>query len=107
MVASPTPTVPISSDSTSWMSRPLPRVLDRQAATIHPAVPPPAMTTRRTGRRPGVTDSVFMSASAFESVEKRLAHVTRAVFGQRRHGAARVRRDVAGGGVGVAEHVVV
>jgi hypothetical protein len=49
MVASPTPTVPISSDSISWMSSSGPRLLDSPAATIQPAVPPPAMTTRRTG----------------------------------------------------------
>ena len=48
MVASPTPTVPISSDSTSLMSSSLPSVFDRPAATIQPAVPPPAITTRRT-----------------------------------------------------------
>lgn len=50
IVASPTPTVPISSDSISVMSRTLPRVRDKAAAAIQPAVPPPAMTTRRTGR---------------------------------------------------------
>jgi hypothetical protein len=49
IVASPTPTVPISSDSMSLMSSTLPSVLEIAAATIHPAVPPPAMTILRTG----------------------------------------------------------
>ena len=45
MVASPTPTVPISSDSTKVMSSVLPMTLPRAAAAIQPAVPPPAITT--------------------------------------------------------------
>ena len=45
IVASPTPTVPISSDSTTVMSNVLPRSLASDAAAIQPAVPPPAMTT--------------------------------------------------------------
>jgi hypothetical protein len=43
-VASPTPTVPISSDSISLMSSSFPNVLESAAATIQPAVPPPAIT---------------------------------------------------------------
>ena len=45
MVASPTPTVPISSDSTRVMPMVLPISRDKAAAAIQPAVPPPAMTT--------------------------------------------------------------
>ena len=45
MVASPTPTVPISSDSTRVMSSVLPRSFASDAAAIQPAVPPPATTT--------------------------------------------------------------
>src|SRR5471032_1710672 len=51
IVASPTPTVPISSDSISLMSSRFPSTLAMPAAAIQPAVPPPTMTTRRTGRR--------------------------------------------------------
>ena len=47
MVASPTPIVPISSDSISTTSQSvLCRTRARQAAVTHPAVPPPTMTTR-------------------------------------------------------------
>src|SRR5882762_3244821 len=45
MVASPTPMMPISSDSTNVMVRRGPMTLAIAAAAIHPAVPPPAMTT--------------------------------------------------------------
>ena len=44
-VDSPTPMVPISSDSTSVMSSSLPNCVDSVIAATQPAVPPPAMTT--------------------------------------------------------------
>src|SRR6187397_1344895 len=44
-VDSPTPMVPISSDSTSVMSSNLPKCVDSVIAAIQPEVPPPAMTT--------------------------------------------------------------
>src|SRR5688500_11339856 len=45
MVASPTPIVPISSDSTSVIETSFgSNMLDSAAAVIHPAEPPPAMT---------------------------------------------------------------
>ena len=47
MVDSPTPTVPISSDSTSTRSSSPWNCCDSAAAAIQPAVPPPAITTRR------------------------------------------------------------
>src|SRR5581483_4195752 len=50
MVASPTPTVPISSDSINVTETPACSIRRaRIAADIHPAVPPPTMTTLLTG----------------------------------------------------------
>src|SRR5690349_10031869 len=43
-VASPTPTVPMSSDSMSWIEMGNSSVRARAAAAIQPAVPPPTMT---------------------------------------------------------------
>ena len=45
IVASPTPTMPISEDSTSVIDSRGPSTRASAAAVIHPAVPPPAMTT--------------------------------------------------------------
>jgi hypothetical protein len=53
MVASPTPTVPICSDSISTTSTWPPSTLDRAAAVIQPAVPPPRTRTLRTGWEDG------------------------------------------------------
>jgi len=43
-VASPTPTVPIASDSTKQMDDAAPNTFASAAAAIQPAVPPPMMT---------------------------------------------------------------
>src|SRR5690606_31702177 len=44
MVDSPTPTVPIASDSTRRMRKPVSRKRASAAAVIHPAVPPQAIS---------------------------------------------------------------
>jgi hypothetical protein len=62
IVASPTPTVPISSDSSSVMSSVRPNWRASAVAVIQPAVPPPRITTERT-RCEGASDAVMESIS--------------------------------------------
>jgi hypothetical protein len=52
MVASPTPTVPISSDSTNVIAIEWPTALTKAAAAIHPAEPPPTITIERSISEP-------------------------------------------------------
>src|SRR5687768_8681328 len=51
-VDSPTPIVPISSDSTSVISSSFPKYFESAIAATQPAVPPPAMTTFLTAPSP-------------------------------------------------------
>src|SRR5882724_10089365 len=88
MVASPTPMIPISSDSTRVMVRRGPMTLAIAAAAIHPAVPPPAITTdlisctgmglraqvllKLIAERGGVNGSVFL---ILDDIKRRRAHL--------------------------------
>src|SRR6185312_5970382 len=87
MVASPTPTVPISSDSMSLMSSTRPSVFASPAATIHPAVPPPAMTILRITFGSKVVLQAAR-ASAIELLQYARAQLTRARFIERSQHAA-------------------
>src|SRR5690606_15935890 len=106
-VASPTPTVPITSDSTSTMSSTLPSILDSAAAAIQPAVPPPAMTTRLTCRPWVSLASLFTAvSSAVDAFQQARAQAAGAVLVQRRQHAAGMFGDVRGGVRVGLEHVV-
>src|SRR5262245_34353503 len=59
-VDSPTPTVPISSDSTSVMSSSCPNCFDSAIAVTQPAVPPPAMTTFLTALEFAAASALFI-----------------------------------------------
>src|SRR4026208_1661799 len=87
IVDSPTPTVPISSDSTSVTST-IPRnCCDSAAAAIHPAVPPPAITT--------FFISMFMSA--IEPTEQHGPDLPRPRFVDGAEHAARPLREMFAG----------
>src|SRR5688572_4223800 len=81
IVASPTPTMPISEDSTSVMVSRGPSTRARAAAAIQPAAPPPAMTTDLTswsatlefvGQRQRVHRAVLL---ILDQVELRIADI--------------------------------
>src|SRR5687768_8950155 len=88
IVASPTPTVPISSDSISLMSSTLPSIFDRHAATIQPAVPPPAMTTLL------INFCSTSIPSAIQSLQQSCSQLPRRFGIQRPKDAARLPRNV-------------
>src|SRR3954466_12737498 len=90
IVASPTPTVPISSDSMSLMSSTLPSVREIAAATIQPAVPPPAMTILRTGLCSTV------SPLSVQALQQEGAQVARAIGIELAEHAARILGNVRG-----------
>src|SRR5262245_8765066 len=102
-VDSPTPTVPISSDSISVMSSTVPSCRESAAAAIQPAVPPPAITTFLIS----VLFKRSSCRSAIEEIEQHRPDLPGGVVGHRAERAAGVLRQVLGRLFGRAEHVVV
>src|SRR5688572_20434320 len=100
-VASPTPTVPISSDSTSTISSNSPNCCASAAAVTHPAVPPPVITTFFT------TGASKRTSSTIESAEQEGAQSSRLVFIDGTEIAPGPFRKMLARGVGGPEYVVV
>ena len=98
MADSPTPTVPISSDSTSVISTSVPSCFTSANAAIQPAVPPPAITTRLI---------VLRSHSAIEPLQQVGAQPPRRSLVERSEDPAGVIRQMRGGTSGIAEHVII
>src|SRR5271154_4454125 len=90
-VASPTPTVPISSDSMSRMLRRPPKTFASAEAVIHPAVPPPTMVTDRIGLAPLSADADMVAKTerrgGIAAVPPFFLHYGQAVTTLRRHRA--------------------
>src|SRR5689334_23260284 len=101
IVASPTPTVPIRSDSTSVMSSWLPSRFTRLYAVNQPAVPPPAMTTRVL---PEFTGAEFL---AFQAERDGVAHAACVLFVHVGERALDLFGQMCARHRGVAEDVVV
>src|SRR6185436_3322253 len=100
MVASPTPTVPMRSDSTSVISSWVPRRFARLYAVSQPAVPPPAMTTR-------VLPLTFTGFLAFQAVGHDVADAARVLFIHVGERALRLLRQMSPWHRVVTENVVV
>src|SRR5688572_11867496 len=86
-VASPTPTVPISSDSTSTISSSSPNCCDSAAAVTQPAVPPPVITTFLTAGASKRTSSTIQTTEQEGAQTSRLdfihgPEVASSVFGK-------------------------
>src|SRR5262245_55131845 len=64
IVASPTPIVGMSGDSTSWIEHVRPSFLPSAAAAIQPAVPPPTIAIRLMRLSVGMDDSSEVAADA-------------------------------------------
>src|SRR5690348_15765905 len=88
IVASPTPTIPISSDSISVTENRGTQKRASAAAAIHPAVPPPTTTIRRETR------SLIrrLSGNPAASMRRRSRHSSVAAFGCSRRRRRRRRR---------------
>src|SRR5512138_1286288 len=99
-VDSPTPMVPISSDSTSVICSSSPSCCARAAAATHPAVPPPAITTFFTAV------PVVIRVSAIQEIDQHRAQLPRARFVERAQHTARLLREMRAGALGGPEHVV-
>src|SRR5580704_3073931 len=74
IVASPTPTVPMSGDSITVMTVPVPgRARDNMLAASHPAVPPPTMAMLR----------IRLSGRVSDIGDQNLASIVQAPTGER------------------------
>src|SRR5215510_12191491 len=102
MVASPTPMVPISSDSMSVISSNEPSWCDSAAAASQPAVPPPAMTTFFTD----LESTLPLRASTIQAVQEHGPDLPRAVFIDGSEQAAGLLRKMFARARRRAEHVI-
>ena len=86
MVASPTPTVPIASDSTKVIVQSLPTASDSAAAVIQPALPPPTITMLLSGAKSRVISAaaaVTDQQAGFQPFRNRLTAACVDQFGNK------------------------